>query len=102
MVTDLSNVGTIAVKMKSYPSHQTVCESEPKMSLKTKGLTENPFKQQLDNIHQEEMQYWKELLIKLLERPKKGGSAKGMATQEVCGQLSNLGGTRTTEKSMAN
>lgn len=102
MVTDLSNVRTIAVKMKSYPRHQTVRESEPKMSLKTKGLTEHLFKQQLDNIHQEEIQYWEELLMKLLERPKKGGSAKGMATQEVCGQLSNLGGTRTTERSMAN
>lgn len=45
------------------------------MSLKTKGLTEHPFEQQLDNIHQEEIQYWEELLLKLLEIPKKGGSA---------------------------
>lgn len=76
MVSDLSNVRTIAVKLKSYPSHQTIREREPKMRLKTKGLTEHPFKQQLDNIHQEEIQYWEELFIKLLERPKKNGSAK--------------------------
>lgn len=88
VVSDLSNVRTIAVKLKSYPSHQTIHEREPKMSLKTKGLTEHPFRQQLDNIHQEEIQYWEELFIRLLERPKKNGSAKNMATQEVCGWLS--------------
>lgn len=58
------------------------------MSLKTKGLTEHPFKQQLENIPPEEIQYWEELFIKLLERPKKNGSAKNTATQEVCGRLS--------------
>lgn len=88
MVTDLSNVRTNAVKLKSYPSHKTIHEREPKMSLKTKGLTEHPFKQQLENIPPEEIQYWEELFIKLLERPKKNGSAKNTATQEVCGRLS--------------
>lgn len=78
MVSDLSNVRTIAVKLKSYPSHQTIHEREPKMSLKTKGLTEHPFKKQLDNIHQEEIQYWEELKTKEKWISKKYGYSGGL------------------------
>lgn len=95
VVTTLSNVRTSAIKLSSHPSHRTTHASEAEMSLKTKGLTKSPFKQQFDNIHQKWIQHGKELLTKLLERLKKCGLRRFVVG------FQSLGATRTSERSTA-
>lgn len=84
-IIDLSNVRITEVKLRSYPSHQTIHASEAKKSLKTRGLTESPFKPQFDNNHWEGILYGR-TVNKTVGKTKGGGPVKGTASQEVCGQ----------------